>query len=86
MELPICILRDFNAGQHFCKISISVPEDCFYLSKHADPDEMQPYAAFHLGLHCLPKYKCTCLSVSKMKRVKVCIYITIHTFLEATKI
>ena len=22
----------------------------------ADPDEMQQYAAFHLGLHCLPKY------------------------------
>ena len=20
----------------------------------ADPDEMPPYAAFHLGLHCLP--------------------------------
>ena len=22
----------------------------------ADPDEMQHYAVFHLGLHCLPKY------------------------------
>ena len=22
----------------------------------ADPDEMPPYAAFHLDLHCLPKY------------------------------
>ena len=22
----------------------------------ADPDEMTPYEAFHLGLHCLPKY------------------------------
>ena len=22
----------------------------------ADPDEMQHFAAFHLGLHCLPKY------------------------------
>ena len=21
-----------------------------------DPDEMQHFAAFHLGLHCLPKY------------------------------
>ena len=38
---------------------ISVPEDCFYLSKlcnSADPDEMQHSAVFHLGLHCLPKY------------------------------
>ena len=30
----------------------------------ADPDEMPPYAAFHLGLHCLPKYLFT------RKRVK----------------
>ena len=26
------------------------------LANSADPDEMQPHAAFHLGLHCLPKY------------------------------
>ena len=26
------------------------------LANSADPDEMQHYAAFHLGLHCLPKY------------------------------
>ena len=26
------------------------------LAKIADPDEMQHYAAFHLGLHCLSKY------------------------------
>ena len=25
------------------------------LSNSEDPDEMQHYAAFHLGLHCLPK-------------------------------
>ena len=25
-------------------------------AKSVDPDEMQHYAAFHLGLHCLPKY------------------------------
>ena len=36
----------------------AVPENCFYLSilNSADPDEMLPYAAFHLGLQCLPKY------------------------------
>ena len=28
----------------------------FVLANSADPDEMQHYAAFHLGLHCLPKY------------------------------
>ena len=27
------------------------------LANSADPNEMQHYAAFHLGLHCLPKYK-----------------------------
>ena len=27
------------------------------LANTADPDEMQHYAAFHLGLHCLPKYQ-----------------------------
>ena len=26
------------------------------LANSADPDEMQHYAAFHLGLRCLPKY------------------------------
>ena len=26
------------------------------LANIADPDEMQHYAAFHLGLHCLPKH------------------------------
>ena len=28
----------------------------FMLANSADPDEMPPYAAFHLGRHCLPKY------------------------------
>ena len=28
----------------------------FILANSADPDEMLPYAAVHLGLHCLPKY------------------------------
>ena len=41
---------------------------CFILTNSADPDEMPPYAAFHLGLHCLPK---TFLSVSRMKRVNL---------------
>ena len=28
----------------------------FILANSADPDEMQHYAAFHLGLHYLPNY------------------------------
>ena len=27
-----------------------------YLSNRPGPDEMPPFVAFHLGLHCLPKY------------------------------
>ena len=28
----------------------------FILANSADPGEMPPYVAFHLGFHCLPKY------------------------------
>ena len=35
---------------------ISVPEGYLYLTNSVDPDEMQHDAAFHLNLHCLPKY------------------------------
>ena len=28
----------------------------FILANSADPDEMSPHAAFHLGLYCLPNY------------------------------
>ena len=28
----------------------------FILANRVDPDEMPHYAAFHLDLHCLPKY------------------------------
>ena len=28
----------------------------FAFTKSVDPDGMQQYAAFHLGLHCLQKY------------------------------
>ena len=29
----------------------------FILANSVDPDEMWCFAAFHLGLHCLPKYE-----------------------------
>ena len=28
----------------------------FFEDHSVDPDEMQHFVAFHLGLHCLPKY------------------------------
>ena len=58
MGLPIVYLK----GSHieFIKfLYISVPDRCFDLIKQcnsADPNEMQQYATFHLGLQCLPKY------------------------------
>ena len=41
------------AGHHFYKTMYFCP---WRLANSADPDEMPPYVAFHLGLHCLPKY------------------------------
>ena len=38
----------------------------FVLANSADPDEMPHYAAFHQGLHCLPKSH---LGVSSLPRV-----------------
>ena len=38
-------------------------------SNSVDPNEMQHHAAFHLGLHCLPKYPY--LGVSWIQRVKL---------------
>ena len=38
------------------KIRRSKVTDYAALTNSADPDEMQYNAAFHLGLHCLPKY------------------------------
>ena len=46
------------------KIELLSLEIVLILANSVDPDEMPHYAAFHLGLHCLPKYpfrgfKCT---------------------------
>ena len=40
----------------FKKYCILLSEDFFTFTNSIDPDEMQHYAAFHLGLHCLQKY------------------------------
>ena len=36
-------------------VFLSLKIDCSKANS-ADPDEMSHYVAFHLGLHCLPKY------------------------------
>ena len=49
------------------KRCISVPEDCFFiLANSEDPNEMPHDAAFHLGLHCLPKYMFTSIRNDKV--------------------
>ena len=49
---------------HIDTISMALNYDVFLsmrvvliLANSADPDEMQHYAAFHLGLHCLSKFQ-----------------------------
>ena len=39
----------------------------FMLANSAYPDEMPPYAAFYLGLHCLPKYLFTATRNERIK-------------------
>ena len=39
------------------------------IANSVDPDEMQHYAAFHLGLHCKSVCQSTCLGVSSIQRV-----------------
>ena len=46
-RLQVIISKTF-----YC-IFLSLKVD-FVLANRADTDEMWPYAAFHLGLHCLP--------------------------------
>ena len=36
---------------------VSAPEDCSILVNSEDQDEMQHYAAFYMGLHCLKEYR-----------------------------
>ena len=55
MGLPILKYKgiELEFSELLC---FSVPESCFNLSKSVDLDEMPHFAAFHLGLHFLPKY------------------------------
>ena len=48
------------------RLSFKKKKIFFTFTNSVDPDEMQHYAAFHLGLHCLQKY-----SLSRIQRVNV---------------
>ena len=56
MELSILCFRGLPVKMSL-KVWVSIPS--FILANSADTDEMPPYAAFHLGRHCLPKYTFT---------------------------
>ena len=43
--------HNFHGKNVFLSLKIA-----FVMTNSVDPDEMQQYAAFHLGLHCLPKF------------------------------
>ena len=50
MGLPILYLKG-------SQVDVFLPlKVVLILANSADPDEIQHYAAFHLGLHCLPIY------------------------------
>ena len=54
-------------GDNFQKYCISFSKIKFVLTNSVGPDEMPHYAAFHLGLHCLPKYLRGFLSPKELK-------------------
>ena len=56
ISMDLSILHFKGSHSEFSQLwRISALEGCISLSKSAHPDEMQQCAAFHQGLHCLPK-------------------------------
>ena len=55
------VIKSFRCIVFFCLKIL------FTFKNSVDPDEMQHYAAFHLGLHCLQKYR---FEVSQIQRAK----------------
>ena len=55
MGLPILYFKESQVELYKFQCFLAMKVDLI-LANSADPDEMQLNAAFHLGLHCLPKY------------------------------
>ena len=49
---------------------ILLSEDIFTFTNSVDPDEIQHYAAFHLGLHCLQKNLFRGFPITKARKLK----------------
>ena len=54
MDSSICYIKGLQVEiLKVCYVSLPL---FFIVAYSTDPDEMSHCAAFHLGLHCLPKY------------------------------
>ena len=53
----------YNFSNNYVLQSLKI---VFIIANSADPDEMPPIAAFHLGFHCMPKLN---LGVSSIQKV-----------------
>ena len=51
--MPINVTMINTTSEKIVLLSLKIE---YVLANSADPDEMPPYAAFHLGLHSMPKY------------------------------
>ena len=51
----LVLCTHLGVSGYYFKKTYFLSEDLLYLYS-VDPDEMQHYAAFHLGLHCLQRY------------------------------
>ena len=61
MGLPIIYFKASHPNNYvFQSLKIA-----FILAKSVGPDEMPRFVAFHLGLHCLPKYPFRCFQYTK---------------------
>ena len=54
-SVVICIAKGSRFNLQM-KLDLFLLKISFVLANRVDPDEMPHYGAFHLGLHCLPKY------------------------------
>ena len=69
MGVPIVYFKGSQA-KYYLNFDVFLSLKVFLiLANRIDPDEMQHYAAFHLGLHCLPKYLFRVSSIQRVKRI-----------------
>ena len=70
------------AGYNKRNIDLFLSKDFFTFTNSVDPDQMQHYAAFHLGLHCLQKYSFRGFRMQRVKKTEVLISAFVFIFSE----